>query len=268
MRGVVSLPFAVLFSEDALGSSLSGATDRAAFTLSLPCLPADAAEAGFFLEPPQNQSWLGSETFGSTARGYLGFAGRPDGRRILASWVDCVAIEIETDDDEDRRPWQVAAEFGPTFNLWYANWLEWVSIWTGLPSAVDRGIAIKTQADLEAEQSGSHEVTGWLPGPRIRTYDSDVAATRAVAEAAARRASTPEPPPLEWRLLNRAQVLRDNRRALIDAATASEVALAHAVRTRLNAMPEQALEAIINSANGLVGLFKLVELIDGIEKSR
>lgn len=35
MRGVVRLPFAVLFSEDALGGSLSGATDRAVFSLIL-----------------------------------------------------------------------------------------------------------------------------------------------------------------------------------------------------------------------------------------
>jgi hypothetical protein len=54
---------------------------------------------------------------------------------------------------------------------------------------------------------------------------------------------------------------------VIDAATASEVALAHALRTRLDAMPEE-LEAKIHSANGLVGLLKLVEQIDGIEKRR
>ena len=102
----------------------------------------------------------------------------------------------------------------------------------------------------------------------VRTYDSDFAATRAVAEAAARRASRPEPPPLEWRLLNSARVLRDNRRAVIDAATAAEVALAHALRTRLGEMPEDALEATIRSVNGLVGLLTLVEQIDGVAKPR
>jgi glycerol dehydrogenase-like iron-containing ADH family enzyme len=63
-------------------------------------------------------------------------------------------------------------------------------------------------------------------------------------------------------------VLRDNRRAVIDAATAAEVALAHALRTRLGEMPEDALEATIRSVNGLVGLLKLVEQIDSTEKSR
>jgi hypothetical protein len=58
MRGVVHLPFAVLFTEDALGGSLSGATDRALFTLHLPSLPADADEAGFFLEPPATSHGL------------------------------------------------------------------------------------------------------------------------------------------------------------------------------------------------------------------
>lgn len=267
MRGVVRLPFAVLFSEDALGSSLSGATDRVVFTLSLPRLPADADEAGFLLESPKNESWPCTETLGGMAWGYLGFEGRPDGRRILASWVNRVAIEIETY-DEDRQPWQVAATFGPRFNLWYANWLEWVSICTGSPSAIDRGMAIQTQADLVAEHSGSEELTGWVSGATVRTYDSDFAATRAVAEAAAWRASGPEPPPLEWRLLNSARVLRDNRRAVIDAATAAEVALAHALRTRLGEMPEDALEATIRSVNGLVGLLKLVEEIDGVAKPR
>jgi hypothetical protein len=267
MRGVVRLPFAVLFSEDALGSSLSGATARFAFTLSLPRLPADADEAGFLLESPKNESWPCTETLGGMAWGYLGFEGRPDGRRILASWVNRVAIEIETY-DEDRQPWQVAATFGPRFNLWYGNWLEWVSICTGSPSAIDRGMAIQTQADLVAERSGSQDLTGWVCGATVRTYDSDFAATRAVAEAAARRASRPVPPPLEWRLLNSARVLRDNRRAVIDAAAAAEVALAHALRMRLGEMPEDALEATIRSVNGLVGLLKLVEQIDGVAKPR
>ena len=267
MRGVVRLPFAVLFSEDALGGSLSGATDRALFTLSLPRLPADAHEAGFLLESPKSESWPCTETLGAMAWGYLGFEGRPNGRRILASWVNRVAIEIETY-DEDRQPWQVAATFGPRFNLWYANWLEWVSICTGSPSAIDRGMAIQTQADLVAEHSGSQELTGWVSGATVRTYDSDFAATRAVVEAAARRASRPEPPPLEWRLLNSARVLRDNRRAVIDAATAAEVALAHALWTRLGEMPDDAIEATIRSANGLVGLLKLVEQIDGVAKPR
>ena len=69
MRGVVRLPFAVLFSEDALGSSLSGATDRVVFTLSLPRLPADADEAGFLLDPPKNESWPCTETLGAMASG-------------------------------------------------------------------------------------------------------------------------------------------------------------------------------------------------------
>ena len=59
MRGIVHLPFAVLFSEDAVGGSLTGATDRALFMLHLPRLPADADQAGFFLEPPRNESWSG-----------------------------------------------------------------------------------------------------------------------------------------------------------------------------------------------------------------
>lgn len=52
MRGVVHLPFGMLFSRDALGGSLRGATDRAFFTLHLPRVPADADEAGFFLSRP------------------------------------------------------------------------------------------------------------------------------------------------------------------------------------------------------------------------
>ena len=63
-------------------------------------------------------------------------------------------------------------------------------------------------------------------------------------------------------------MLRDNRRAVIDAATAAEVALAHAVRTRLGEMPEDALDATMRSVNGLVGLLKFVEQIDGVAKCR
>jgi hypothetical protein len=168
MRGVVRLPFAVLFSEDALGSSLSGATARVVFTLSLPRLPADADGAGFLLESPKDEAWPCTETLGAMAWGYLGFEGRSDGRRILASWVNRVAIEIETY-DEDRQPWQVAATFGPKFNLWYANWLEWVSICTGSPSAIDRGMAIK----LSRPCGGALGVSGAY-GMGVRCDGSDL----------------------------------------------------------------------------------------------
>jgi hypothetical protein len=48
------------------------------------------------------------------------------------------------------------------------------------------------------------------------------------------------------------------------------VALVGALRKRLNSIPQDALEAIVNAANGLVGLLKLVEVIDGLptKKSR
>jgi hypothetical protein len=178
----------------------------------LPGLPTDADEAGFYLEPPRKESWPGSrivESVEAVGWGYLGFEGRPDGRRILASWVNAVAIEIEARDGEARQPWQVAAQFGPKFDAWYANWLEWVGIWTGLHSAVDLGTAIHTQGHVQVEQSGSDGSTGWSPGAIVRAYSSDHAATRAIAEAAARHASTPEPPPLGWRLSNSARVLQD-----------------------------------------------------------
>jgi hypothetical protein len=269
MRGVVHLPFSVLFSEDALGGSLRGATDRAVFTLHLPRLPADADETGFFLEPPRKESWPFSTSVGAGEWGHLGFDGRRDNRRIsLASWVRSVAIEIETDDEEDCEPWQAAAIFGPKFNAWYGNWVEWVGIWTELHSAVDSGLAIETRGQVEVEPSGSNGLTGWSPGATLHIFPPQHAATRAIAEASARRASTSEPPPLEWRLWNSARVLQDNRRALIDAATASEVALAGAVRKRLNSIPQDALEAIVNAANGLVGLLKLVEVIDGLPTKR
>ena len=194
---------AMLFSEEALGSSLSGATDRVVFTLSLPRLPADADEADSFLSRRRTNHGLAPRPSGPWRGVTLGFEGRPDRRRILASWVNRVAIEIETyDEDRQRGKWR--PHFGPKFNLWYANWLEWVSICTGSPSAIDRGMAIQTQADLVAEHLGSQELTGWVSGATVRAYDSDFAATRAVAEAAAWRASGPEPPPLEWRLLNSA----------------------------------------------------------------
>src|SRR4029434_7632411 len=63
-------------------------------------------------------------------------------------------------------------------------------------------------------------------------------------------------------------VLRDNGGAVMDAATAAAVALAHALRTRLGEMPEDALEATICSVNGLVGLLKLDEHTDGVAKGR
>lgn len=68
------------------------------------------------------------------------------------------------------------------------------------------------------------------------------------------------------------QFLRANREpdyrvAVIEAATAAEVALAGALDVRLSDVAAATRELILKNANGLVGLLKLLESIDGVTQS-
>ncbi len=260
-QGTVRLPFKVLFAVDALGASFAGSVDNAAFTLQVPP-QSNGDESAIELAEPPGGPWWGSELL-DQGWGYVGSQNSVD-MAPLAFWVAGLAIKVEADSNGEREPFEVANMLGSRFDDWYTEWLEWVSAWSGQPIFLDTNLGIRTQAHLEVnDQPGDRSYTGWSGPLRARAVSSKHAVTLAMVRGAARRVSASERLPLAWRLWDTALLLRDRRRALIDAASAAEIALAGALRARLAGLPAGAQESIINSANGLVGLVKLLEQIDG-----
>jgi hypothetical protein len=88
--------------------------------------------------------------------------------------------------------------------------------------------------------------------------------TSALLSGALLRSAAGEEPTLQWRLLSRAQRLYDHRQAIVEAASAAEIALAESVHRRLGSTTsERARERIIKNANGIVGLVELLHELDG-----
>jgi hypothetical protein len=112
----------------------------------------------------------------------------------------------------------------------------------------------------------SKHLTGW-GGTVGETYVqfSNVAASAQVLTSAFARASVEDEPAAEWLLYLRARRLRDSRLAVIEAATATEVALSRAIGARLGAVSRRARDRIVENANGLVGLVQILEDLDGLD---
>jgi hypothetical protein len=96
--------------------------------------------------------------------------------------------------------------------------------------------------------------------------------TRAISgddlQVAFDRAGNGEMPPPAWELYLRSGRRSDLRLRIIDVATAVEVALSRALDRRLVGQPKAARNEITVLANGVVGLIRLLESIDGTEHSQ
>lgn len=202
----------------------------------------------------------------------MGFGGAGDGPRPLASWIRAVGLSASwscAGGDEAEEANQ-AALFGAHFDNWFSLFGQWLELWSSqqVVTAEERPSRTRGQVRLSLDSRPAIR-TGWSPPFRRVTFHRSQAAIRyATASAAAANASDRVVLPLEWELLQRAAWTDDRRRSLIDAATAAETGLAVAVRRELSGVGADALETIIQSANGLVGLVTLLESLRPVQKSR
>ncbi|MGC0144323.1 hypothetical protein [Pseudactinotalea sp. Z1732] len=213
-----------------------------------------------------------SATLGEHGWGYMGFgATAPDYPPPLASWMRAIGIRAswrgaEGDGTEEA---EHAALFGADFDTWFALFGRWLELWSSqrIVMAEERASGTRGQMQLSADSRPAIR-TGWSPPfPRVTFHGSQEAIHYATASAAAANASEGIELPLEWELWLRAR-WTDFRRSLIDATTAAETGLAAAVRRLLGDVGDAASETIIQSANGLVGLVKLLESLQPVAKSR
>jgi hypothetical protein len=271
LQGVVALPTPLLVAPDALGQPIPGATEVDQFELVLPALPDPVSTDWHWLMPPRPDLADVSQLVDEHEWGQAGYGVGLDGDRPLASWVNWVVIlatadttpppsalgaETPPNDSPD-----VAHRFGNRFTRWFRKFAAWIELWTPLLVGEPLSSSEPLRGQVYAHTGEGRHLTGWgLRGGSVTMQRSSDAATIDVLLSAASRASKGELPPLEWQLLRKNN--RDRRQTLIDVATAAEVAMAKAIRSRLGSIPGAAQELIVQNANGAAGLIRLLEQID------
>jgi hypothetical protein len=147
------------------------------------------------------------------------------------------------------------AAIGDGFKRWFLIAAEWLSAWERVPTLFmpsDDG-----ESAFHVEQPVGMAGTGITAGGIV--IKGDPACSRSELLSAFGKASAGQRLPPEHRLLLDAQaaVLRgDLRRAVIDAGTATEVALASAIASELGraGLTAEFIDNVIKNANGVVGL--------------
>ncbi|KAA0977148.1 hypothetical protein FQ154_09625 [Paeniglutamicibacter gangotriensis] len=263
LEGVAYLPTEMLVAPDALGKAFAGLAGPANFSITFPALPEDAETEGFFLEPPYaTPRWAEMESL-EQGWGYMGFEKTQDLPRPLESVVVAVTLCIDSEAPTDVPLASFAASFGRSFDAWYATTVEWLELWSGQILTKRFSTADRTTGKLWPVDSAEIEKSGWGLPLHVSFSSRKCAVNAKAMHSAFEHASNMEHPPAEWLLYLSAIRSHDPRQAIIEAETAAEVGMAHAIDDRFPALSEDAREKIIMKANGAVGLAELLGAIDG-----
>jgi hypothetical protein len=271
LRGAVRLPTPMQVAEAALGQQFEVEIGSGVIRVTLPVAPGHDPHGWHSLVCP----WPDADDIDGLMRGYdldggWGHVSLIDHNavppKLLLSKVLALAIEARLGRVNSPAP-DAAIVAGQTFDTWWLNVLTWLELWTPQHLIPDANSRLRSRGHVYDMESEPPALTGWGLSGEVRVYGSEHALTRAMLAAAISRAAEGEFPPLEWRLLCRAHRLRDRRQALMNAAAAAEVALAHSVHMRIGQAAEQAREQISKNTNGIVGMLQLVEELDGLSKS-
>jgi hypothetical protein len=244
--GWLELPQHVWVEEAALGGSFPATISDSDLTLVLP-VAGEGESTGLRPPPPvpgvtSAKARKASVTWGFASRDGTG---RADTLRL--------AIEVPLEGEPTTHvvePNEVRA--------WLEVFLEWTTAWTNDPWLRDSVLHGHLRVvDVDGVRSYGHGGTS-VVGTPIRARPSSALTLDQVTGAAA-KASSGERIPLEHRLLIGAFMSDDPRGALIDAATAVEVALSTNVTDRLSArgVPDDVAKELLSRTNGLESLGKL-----------
>lgn len=263
LDGVVHLTEPQLVATDALGQTFVGQAGLSRFELAYP----RPSEQGA-LDPPYPVEEFVSDTVRHTGGwGYSSNFGQlPDGRQgpAVAWMVEYLGIKVTGEADGKITFAEFAHRFGKQFDSWYARALEWTELWSDMVTSQAESWHVRTRGHVrDMEQPPSQGLTGWgLRGKAVVVVPSEYALNRRMLASAFTEASTGDAIPTEWELYLRGRRTADARIAVIEAATATEVALTRALGVRSPDIPSRARENIAKQAGGLVELLTLLESID------
>lgn len=263
LEGVAHLPAQLLVTPDALGQTFDARTGPTNFSISFPVLPKDAEDEGFFLEPPYATTrWARLKNL-EGKWGQMGFDKVPGLPRPLESNVGVVALRIHGENLADISLASFAASFGSSYDAWYATVVEWFELWGYRQWANSFSPPALSSGSLWPVDLKDSRLSGWHPPLYAHFSGSGNAVNANTISSAFDHASGNEHPPPEWLLYLNALRSHDPRQAIIEANTAAEVGMAHAIHDRFPARSEGAREQIVKQANGVVGLAELLSAIDG-----
>lgn len=247
-QGDLSLPGkGLLVTTEALGHAYNGAfvLGGATFTITLPKPPRPADGDQLQSPMPENPN-LGDPWWGAITRTHRHASVR--------------AVVLQASIDESK--FEGDQYLQPQFDAWYTTLARWVECWTrqSVEDAHDKAMDFQVSGNLTALSPDSPEpmIPFWGYMPKAHVPDPDAVATPVQLRAACARASVDQKPPAEWIALTNAERSENNRIAVIEAATAAEIALAGAIERRLPQVHPKGVDTITHQANGAVGLLDLV----------
>lgn len=264
LEGVIKLPHSVLVDESVMGQQFRFDLNGDKVDLWFPALP-------LALETPTGRPGISLPDVPRLSDitdgwGHAGFGKHPDHPRPLASWVNSVALRASAHVDVPGSPEDCAQQFRARFDAWLGVAERWIDLWA--PQALSRDESgISSGAQFWDSSVNPEHLTGWSSLSTVSLASSSSALNSLTLASAIRHATAGDEPPTEWLFLLRARQAVDPRTAVIEAATAAEVALAQCLNQRLPELSDEARERIIVNANGLVGLLRLVENIDSAPES-
>jgi hypothetical protein len=267
--GYIHLPNKLQVTLEALGQSFDSVIENVHFTVSFPTL-LEGGHSGSPLEPPfPSNQWSYADTLSDPGESPWGRAsiilpaseGRPE--RVRSYQVAGLGFHARCDDWHEN---EEVAELGQRFNRLYSAWYglarQWFELWT--PQDLlgrYRHDFPEGQAWLDDESGSVRMLTGWRGplGPVMLLSEDQVLTPRIIASSFA-HATAGTLPPLEWSLYVNAGHNEDRRQAVIEAATAAEVAAQRAFMDKLGGddVPDSVIQLLIKQSNGLVGLTNVV----------
>lgn len=248
--GWLELPQHLWVEEVALGESFPAKIGDIDLTLVLP-VAGDGESTGLYPPPPVPGA-TSAKARTSVTWGFVSGDGtaRADTLRL--------AIEIPF----GEQPRQVVDP--KEVRTWLNVFLEWTSAWSNDPALRDISLDGHLRVvDVDGVRSYGHGGTVVVGAP-IRARPSNALRLDQVIGAAA-MASAGKRIPIEHRLLLNAFMSEDPRSALIDAATAVEVALSANVSNGLSArgVPEDVIDALLSRTDGLASMGSLHKKLVG-----
>lgn len=249
--GAIRLPgVGLVVRHEALGCSFPASVESGTFVLHLPARGSPERDGPDLERPPVDVRVEPPRD----SDGIWGFAHASDHVRVLTVGFTAEIVGLESLDG-----------FGADFNRWYLTVAEWMYLWTGRLVDQDLGPHMESSGRAWRVDSADSRDARWFPPWRVPTVhlDPGASATAEQVQSAFNCASSHQLPPVEWLIFMKAQRQSDQRLAVIEAATAAEVALSRAVTGALPNFKAEAIERIIQNANGLVGLRDLLAVLTG-----
>lgn len=258
---VVTLPTKLPLLPEALGTDFRGQVDSARFKLLIPLpgsgqlLPAEPLLAP--LKSPFVQAHGGGpRSWGHTESSIPALSGE-----AVIGRVAKVVLKVDAETSTlDKLP-DFAVTFGHEFDEWYGTAVSWVELWNNLNLTNLQESYPGTTGTIGAPD-GSGWASGWSPVGRIYVTSANRAISAGTLTLAFEKANASEQPPTEWLLYLQGAKTFDDRLAIIEAATAAEVALTGAIHQRLVPLTVEAREEMVLNANGLYGMVKMLQKLD------